>query len=539
MLTQGVDSDWMLHVMLLRSYLGKDFMIWGIEVPIALEGMYTLYPTTADHAEWKPPERHIRACVERTAKRAAIYVTTDGMSNLGYKVKQGSGHAALALMQPEHSLVGCFPPAVQQPLLMKEISWRALTNLALNWDPARLLSLSCSSLIDKGYLPAVKNILWADTLVRPPTQNGKYIQSVRSTSMHLLVDDGNGHFIDAVRKSQHCSVARGATVFEDNHKRMRQKNVQSKGALNEQRPIWEQLVITATAESHATLEGNQRLVRLQQKRAEKAWTATLPTLQRDLLCLALVRAARSRVEAGNAAELVVDADSGACTLRIPTADMPDPAPDGWVEAATAQMPAWHTLLDFDGWASKAGTWNACPDSDAWTDGTVPSSPLCIWDPRANPSARRVSVTGKCGGNHNLQGQPDVAQPDVECQDNLELRASDTGRTTSECCKAKLRTGKCLANTDSASEPDVVCPAGQIYRKNVDSLSRGKDARLHVPKCCKAGPRGGSAAAAPANREPDEDDSEPEDIDMAPAAAMEDYHDEQQIEEEQEEEQLDE
>ena len=105
---------------------------------------------------------------------------------------------------------------------------------------------------------------------------------------------------------------------------------------------------------------------------------------------------------------------------------------------------------------------------------------------------------------------------------------------------KLRTGKCITNTDSTSEPDVACP-GQIYRKNVDSLSRGKDARLHVAKCCKAGPRGGSAAAAPANREPDEDDSEPEDIDMAPAAAaaMEDYHDEQQIEEEQEEEQLDE
>ena len=80
----------------------------------------------------------------------------------------------------------------------------------------------------------------------------------------------------------------------------------------------------------------------------------------------------------------------------------------------------------------------------------------------------------------------------------------------------------MRNTDAQAEPDVVCNPGRVYRKNIDSLSRGKDSKLFESKCCKAGPRPSG------EQTPDQDDSEPTDLDEDQPEDLEQLHDEQQI-----------
>jgi hypothetical protein len=217
-LTQGFGPDWQLHVLLLRAFLGKDFVIWGLELPIALEAMYSLYPSVKQVDGWEPAETHIRACVEAVAKKATVYVGADSIGSLGYKVKQSNGHAAREFMRAEFSIAKCFPAALQQVIVLKETAWRALTHTALSYDPTVPLSKTCDEVIDDVYEPALATIRWANSLVKIPTQNGIYIQSLRSTSMHFLIDD---HLVKEVRASQHCNLVRGATGFEDKHKEVR------------------------------------------------------------------------------------------------------------------------------------------------------------------------------------------------------------------------------------------------------------------------------------------------------------------------------
>ena len=70
---------------------------------------------------------------------------------------------------------------------------------------------------------------------------------------------------------------------------------------------------------------------------------------------------------------------------------------------------------------------------------------------------------------------------------------------------------------------MVCNPGRVYRKNIDSLSRGKDSKLFESKCCKAGPRPSG------EQTPDQDDSEPTDLDEGEEHEdLEQLHDEQQI-----------
>ena len=517
-LTQGVGPDWQLHIFLLRAFLGKSFIVWGIEVTLALDKMYELYPDTGTNLAWTPVA-HSRACVANLAQEAGIYVAGDAIGNLGYKVKQGSGHAALRLMEAQHSLVSCYPPAMQQPLLFREVSWRAVTSLGLDYDPAIALEMPCEEVISRGYKPAIANILWADTLVKIPTQSDGYSQSIRSTSMHLLVDDGEGHFIDEVRKSQHCNAVRGATVFEDKHKDSREVNVQTKGQLKNQLPIWEQFIVTATASAHAQLENNAPATRRLQKEAKRNWESSKETLQLHLQCLQLVQDARDRMRNELPAELVVDRATGECSLHVPVST-PAPLRRGWVrDDQITKLSAWAELRR---WEPTAGTWDACPD--AWPeDGTVPASPLCLWNPRSKPAARRTIVSGKCGGNHDIQGRPSTSEPDVICPTGQELRAAIDGRTVGDCCHGRRRIGKCVRNTDAQAEPDVVCNPGRVYRKNIDTLSRGKDSRLFESKCCKAGPRQSG------EQTPDQDDSEPTDLDEDQQPEdLEQLHDEQQI-----------
>ena len=75
--------------------------------------------------------------------------------------------------------------------------------------------------------------------------------------------------------------------------------------------------------------------------------------------------------------------------------------------------------------------------------------------------------------------------------------------------------------DAEAEPDVRCNGDRVYRKNAEKLSRGKDPKLHEEKCCKAPPRATAAS------EPDEDDSEPEEIESS-SIDVEVVEDEQQI-----------
>ena len=83
---------------------------------------------------------------------------------------------------------------------------------------------------------------------------------------------------------------------------------------------------------------------------------------------------------------------------------------------------------------------------------------------------------------------------------------------------------CIGNTDANAEPDVQCASGRIYRKNIATLKRGNDPSLHEWKCCKAAPRGVAASES----EPDEDDSEPDDLEATEGVDPELLTDEQEI-----------
>lgn len=137
-------------------------------------------------------------------------------------------------------------------------------------------------------------------------------------------------------------------------------------------------------------------------------------------------------------------------------------------------------------------WGACPN--VWPSvGPPPVSPLCLYDPRAK--SRRVVTSGLCADNHGIQGQPSLAEPDVQCPDGQELQADTQGRTPDVCCRDKEVKGKCTGNTN---EPDVVCGAGLVLRTNPQTKSCGTDPALVQKKCCKKDRR------VPADTDPDPD-----------------------------------
>ena len=113
---------------------------------------------------------------------------------------------------------------------------------------------------------------------------------------------------------------------------------------------------------------------------------------------------------------------------------------------------------------------------------------------------------------------------VTCAAGQELRKSVAGRTAEACCVGKAITGMCIGNTDANAEPDVQCASGRIYRKNIATLKRGNDPSLHEWKCCKAAPSGVAASES----EPDEDDSEPDDLEATEGVDPELLTDEQEI-----------
>jgi hypothetical protein len=233
----------------------------------------------------------------------------------------------------------------------------------------------------------------------------------------------------------------------------------------------------------------------------------------DDACMQHVQTVQLQQLARRNSRLVVDAESGRCTV------------DSELEPGATAVFSWPT------------GWGACPDP--WpSSGAPPASPLCMWDPRKK--VHRKVITGKCGSNQNIQGQPDGQQPDVVCPEGQELKADVTGRTVDSCCVTRAITGFCAGNT---AEPDIVCGAGLVLRKNPHTKRKGKDPALIEKNCCKKDRSAGANAEAAASAsspddndddDDDDDDDQPPDIDTASRFALqstEEAMDEQLIDEE--------
>eukprot|EP01047_Picozoa_sp_COSAG01_P091108 COSAG01_NODE_22787_length_841_cov_0.938005_1_plen_230_part_00 len=71
-LTTGIGPDMGLHVWLLRSYLGKDFIIFGMEIPIAYEAVCALPGACPDDAAL--PQTSMRSAIARATQKSHVVI---------------------------------------------------------------------------------------------------------------------------------------------------------------------------------------------------------------------------------------------------------------------------------------------------------------------------------------------------------------------------------------------------------------------------------------------------------------------------------
>jgi hypothetical protein len=173
-----------------------------------------------------------------------------------------------------------------------------LTDFGLNWDPAQLLELECETLIDIAYAPALETIDFVLALFKVNTMSNGYLQTSRSSSMHMTLD----HSIKEIRESQHCSCARAkATIFEDKHKISREQGLwnhhrQLRGQRME--PHQHLVVVDVARITQSMKVDSGKAIRLASQRAKQAWLNSRDRLERQLRCQKLVQNARDRTMAG-------------------------------------------------------------------------------------------------------------------------------------------------------------------------------------------------------------------------------------------------
>ena len=464
----GVVPDYGLHVFKLRSVAGMVYTVLAIKLPAAYDALVEarsareLRAAINQHEEAQlydlPGTESLASCTKNVLRGALDQMEKDGH----VKFKQLKGDKVSEALGPLRSIARCFPAAYSGAIQLIEISLRFLDTFIHAVEPLKLFGIDGADLLEL-VQSALELVAFLMERMWPPMGAGKLLRQIYTTSFHMMIH----HTVPEMKSSDDFAIEYGTDWAELNHIYTRLVSYANTFAgtnpKTQDLPQVLQLIIMTNVRRIAAIKaGGERIMQAQKEQAKQR-------VKDEPIARARLDAVRKAIDSFRMTcrhsvhpthvELTMDGET--CS-KVPK---DGPAP-------------WHQICQL------APGFTQCPEE--W------GKEADIHPPASLRCRGRKSVTGMCVGNVDVQGQPMLAEPDVQCTPPRPLLRKAAGSISRQqhaptsiaaktlCCEAI--TGKCAGNSDPTE--DVQCEGpdrpGSRLRKNAEKLDRGDEP---LEKCC--------------------------------------------------------